>query len=96
MSKKEYILKILDALMDKWPIAKGLKILVDGNALDDKAIDGLIDIFTKIANETKDRETQEKLQKSRNILEKLKKIEREQHLRDQKSLDELDKMIKEI
>lgn len=96
MTKKDYILKILDALMGYRPLAKGLKILVDGNALDNEAIDGLIDIFTKMSHETKDRETKEKLEKSKNILEQLKKIEREQHLRDEKSLEDLDEMIKEI
>ena len=48
MNKKDYILKILDALIGKWAIARGLKILVEGNALDDEAIGGLIDIFTSL------------------------------------------------
>lgn len=69
---------------------------MDGNALDDKTIDSLVDIFAKTIDELKDGEEKEKLQKSKNVLEKLQKIEREQHLRDQKSLDELDEMIKEI
>jgi len=96
MTKKEYILKVLDALEDKWPIAKWLKILVEWNALDDTSIESLIDIFNKMIEDTKDTETKEKLQKSKNILEQLQKIEREQHLRDEESLKELDKMIEEL
>ncbi len=96
MTKKEYILKVLDALVGYWPLARGLKILVDGNALDDNTIDNLVDILSKTIDEIKDGEEKEKIQKSKNVLEKLQKIEREQHLRDQKSLDELDEMIKEI
>jgi hypothetical protein len=96
MNKKEYILKVLDALKDKRPIAKGLKILVDGNALNNQSIDSLIDIFARMAEETKDNEIKGKLEKSKNVLEKLQRIEQEQHLRDEKSLDELDSMIKEI
>ncbi|MEI6775188.1 MAG: hypothetical protein WCL18_10905 [bacterium] len=96
MTKKEYILKILDALIGYRPLARGLKILVDGNALDDKTINSLVDIFAKTIDTLEDGEAKEKLQKSKNVIEKLQKIEQEQHLRDQKSLDELDEMIKEI
>lgn len=96
MTKKEYILKVLDALVGYWPLARGLKILIDGNALDDKTIDSLVDILSKTIDEIKDGETKEKLQKSKSVLEQLKKIEWEQHVRDEASLKELDKMIKEI
>jgi len=96
MSKKDYILKVLDALTGYRPLARGLKILVDGNALDDTTIDSIVDIFAKTINELQDSEAKTKLQKSKDILEKLKTIEREQHLHDQKSLDTLDEMIKEI
>ena len=96
MTKKEYMLKILDSLVGYWPLARGLKILVEWNALDDKTIDSLVAILDKTIDEIQDSETKEKLQKSKDILEKLKTIEREQHLRDQKSLDELDTMIKDM
>lgn len=78
------------------PLARGLKILIDGNALDDTTIDSLVDIFAKTIDGLQDSEAKEKLQKSKKVLEQLQKIEREQHVRDQKSLDDLDNMIKEI
>ncbi|EKD24902.1 MAG: hypothetical protein ACD_80C00145G0036 [uncultured bacterium (gcode 4)] len=96
MTKKEYILKILDALTGYRALARGLKILVEGNTLDDTTIDNLVDIFAKTIDEIQDSETKWKLQKSKDVLEKLKKIEREQHMRDEKWLDALDEMIKEI
>jgi hypothetical protein len=96
MTKKDYILKVLDALIGYWPLARGLKILIDGNTLDDKTIDSLVDTFAKTINEIEDNEIKKKLQTSKNILEKIQKIEREQHLRDQKSLDALDIMMKGI
>lgn len=96
MTKKEYALKILDALIGYWPLARGLKILVEGNTLDDKTIDSLVDILAKTIEETQSNETKNKLQTTKDILEKLKTIEGEQHIRDQKSLDELDEMIKTI
>ncbi len=96
MTKKEYILKVIDALMGYRPLARGLKILVEGNALDDATIDSLVDIFAKTIDEINDTEAKTKLQKSKDILEKIKKIEREQHLHDQKSIQELNQMIGNI
>jgi len=96
MTKKEYILKILDALMGSWPLARGLKILVEGDALDEDTIQKIVDIFAKTIDEIEDSKDKEKLIKSKNALEKLKQIEQEQHLRDEKSLGELDKMIEAI
>ena len=96
MTKKDYILKVLDALTGTRPLERGLKILVNGYALDDKTIDNLADIFAKTIDEIEDSEAKTKLQKWKDVLEKLKKIEWEQHLKDQTSLDELDSMIKEI
>ncbi|MEI8008621.1 MAG: hypothetical protein WCI00_04355 [bacterium] len=96
MSKKDYIFKVLDALIGYWPLARGLKILVDGDALDDISIDNLVSMLSKTIEEIEDNETKEKLQKSKNVLEQLKKIEREQHTRDEKSIDKLNQMIKEI
>jgi len=96
MTKQAYILKVLDALIGIWPLARGLKILVEGSVLDDKTIDSLVDILATTIDEINDGEAKEKLKKSKEIIEKIKHIEWEQHLRDEKSLDELDTMIKEI
>ncbi len=86
MTKKDYILKVLDALMGYRPLARGLKILVQGNVLDDATIDALVDIFAKTIHEINDTEAQEKLQKSKDILQKIKEIERKQHQQDEASL----------
>lgn len=96
MTKKDYILKILDALMGSWPLARGLKILVEGDALDENTVQKIVDIFAKTIDEIEDGETKEKLLRSKNTLEKLKEIEQKQHLLDEKSLGELDKMIEAI
>jgi hypothetical protein len=75
MTKKEYILKLLDALMGYRPLARGLKILVEGNALDDKTIDTLIDIFSQTINEINDSTLKEKLEKSKGYLTQLQQTE---------------------
>ncbi|MCX6824019.1 MAG: hypothetical protein NT085_02740 [candidate division SR1 bacterium] len=96
MSKKDYILKVLDTTMDYFPLARGLKILISGEALDDTAIDTLVSILTKTMNEITDGEAKRKLQKSKDFLEKLKTIEQQSHLRDEKSIAMLDDMLKNI
>jgi hypothetical protein len=96
MSKKDYILKILDATMDYFPLARGLKILISGDALDDTAIDTLISILNKAISEINDGEAKRKLEKSRDFLQKLKAIEEQSHLKDEKSIEMLDDMIKNI
>lgn len=96
MNKKDYILKLLDALQPYWPLARGLKILVTGNALDDQTIDALMDMFTKNIETINDAVAKEKLSTSKDFLEKLKQVEREQHVKDEADLKELDEMLKTI
>ncbi|MEI6117820.1 MAG: hypothetical protein WCP92_00755 [bacterium] len=96
MNKKDYILKVLDATMDYFPLARGLKILISGEALDDTAIDTLVSILTKTINEINDGEAKKKLQKSKDFLEKLKTIEQQSHLKDEKSIHMLDDMLENI
>ena len=73
MTKKEYILKILDALTGYRSLARGLKILVDGNVLDDKTIDSLVDIFAKTIDEINDSEVKSKLQNQKTFLNNSKR-----------------------
>ncbi|MFA7298297.1 MAG: hypothetical protein WC010_01500 [Candidatus Absconditabacterales bacterium] len=96
MNKKDYILKVLDATMDYFPLARGLKILISGEALDDTAIDTLVSILAKTINEIHDNEVKRKLEKSIDFLEKLKAIEQQSHLKDDKSIGMLDDMLKNI
>lgn len=96
MTKKEYIIKILDALTGYRPLARGIKILVNGDVLDTKTIDGITDLLSAAIEETKDLTLKNKLQTSSAVLEKLKKIETEQHSNDKTTLEELDQMIQNI
>jgi len=82
--------------MDYFPLARGLKILISGEALDDTAIDTLVSILTKTINEINDGEAKKKLQKSKDFLEKLKTIEQQSHLKDEKSIHMLDDMLENI
>jgi hypothetical protein len=55
-----------------------------------------VDILATTIDGINDGEARKKLQKSKDVIERIKHIEWEQHLRDEKSLGELDSMIKEI
>ena len=96
MTKKEYILKVLDATMEYFPLARGLKILITNEALDDTVIDTLINILRQAIDEANDVATKIKLQKSKEFLEKLKSIELESHQQDEKWIKMLDDMLGKI
>ena len=96
MSKKEYILALLNNLLDTWPPAAWLKDLVEMWSFDDAGIDVLITTFKDAIKETKDKAQKAKLQKSADFLEKLKAIEAEQHEKDEQDIEELDKLIANI
>ena len=69
---------------------------MEGNALDENTINSLVDIFAKTIDVLQEGEAKEKLQKSKNILERLKQIEEEQNRRDEADLAGLDDMIKDL
>lgn len=82
--------------MEYFPLAKGLKILVSNDALGETTIDMLVDALTKTIDEVNDNKARNKLQKSKEFLERLKTIEEESHLNDEKSIAMLDDMVNNI
>ena len=53
MTKKEYILAVIDALPD-WEMWRGIKAMVQNNQLDDETIDKVVIIFKKVMQEITD------------------------------------------
>lgn len=96
MTKKEYIIKALDAIQEYFPLARGLKIILDSEAIDETTIDSIIAIIQKTIDEIEDNEAKMKLKKSQQFLEKLKTIEKESYIKDQESISMFDDMIKHI
>ena len=93
MSKKDYILKLLDLLKDTWPMAEGIRILVEGNVLDDKSIDGLISIIENAINSVDNELSKEKLEKSKEFLQKLKETELQSQQQDEKDIQQLNELL---
>jgi len=75
MNKKEYILKILNALLDARPLAQDLKVLVNSGTLNDESIDALVNIFQKTIQDLKGSQNKEKLEKSMELVQKVKDLE---------------------
>jgi len=96
MWKKEYILILLETLSRSWPLAKGLKSLVESSVLGEQAIDVLVQIFTEVIKNIKDKGHKEKLEKSLDILEKIKLLELNSEKEDEKKIEELDSLLLEI
>ncbi len=54
MTKREYILTLLEALGKDREAAKGLKLLIERHLLDDTTVDALITIMKEKVNEVSD------------------------------------------
>lgn len=93
MTKKEYLIKLLTALDWKWPMAAGLKLLVENNVLNDQTIDALQSIFAESIKFINDQKAREVLQKSHDFLEKLKEVE---FLHQEKEDIDLNEMLENI
>lgn len=93
MDKKQYLQKILVQLEPIRDLAKWLEILVEEWNLWDDALDILIDTVQWAVNTAKSDIDKEKLQKWLDVLQKMKQIEEESKLQDEKELKELDDLI---
>ena len=93
MTKKEYVLKLLKALENDRPLAKGLLILIDSWKVDDSTIDGLSQIFMNAVKKVNEKLNTNKLHKSIDLLDKIKRLEWKDMIENKDELDELEKMI---
>lgn len=96
MSKKEYILKLLETLIDIREPAKGLKLLVENNEMDEATIEKLYNAFKASVKEVVQGVEKEKLEKGILFLEKLKTLEADGKKQDEKDLEELDQMLENM
>lgn len=96
MNKKEYLQKILTQLEPIRDLAKWLKVLVEEWNLWDDVLDILINAVQWAINTAKSELDKSKLQKWLDALQKMKEIEEESKMQDDKDLKELDKMLENI
>lgn len=96
MTKKDYILKMLDALTSINPIAKDMKTIVEANAASDEMIATLVTMLQDIRKTITDEIHQQKIDQGITVLEKIKKIEESAHTKDIADISALDQMISEL
>ena len=93
MQKKEYLLKILTQLESVRELAPWLKILVEWGDLSDDFLDslmGTVELWIRSANSEIARI---KIKKWLDALWRMKQIEEQSSLKDEKELAELDELI---
>ena len=93
MTKKEYLLKILENLESVWDLASGLKVVVEQWALWDDILDTLIGSVESGIHSAKSEVSQLKMKKWLDALTKMKQMEQQSAMQDEKELEELDKLI---
>ena len=96
MDKKEYLQKILTQLEPIRDLAKWLKVLVEEWNLWDDVLDILINAVQWAINTAKSELDKSRLQKWLDALQKMKEMEEESKMQDDKDLKELDKMLENI
>ena len=95
MTKKEYILAVIDALPD-WEMWWWIKAMVLNDQLEDKTIDKLVIIFKKVMKEITDYIKENKVIETLQSMQNLNKQQKEQEKKDAKSLEELDSRLDDI
>lgn len=93
MWKKEYLSRVLAQLEPVWDLAKWLKMLVADWNLWDNVLDMLITLVQWAVNSAKNEREKAKLQKWLNFLQKMKQMEEESKMQDQRDLAKLERML---
>ena len=96
MTKKDYLLKILEQLEPIWELAPGLKVVVEEWALWDDVLDTLIGAVESGIHSARSEVAKAKMKKWLDALERVKDIERQSAMQDEKELAELDRLINDF
>lgn len=89
MSKKDFVTKVLELLQNKWNLATELKKLVEIGAMNNDAINALVDLFRDMAKYVKNKENQGHLLKVASTLENMKAVELDESIGDQEDAEKL-------
>lgn len=96
MTKKEYVVTLLKALVPEWSMARGLLVLVENNVFDDSTIDALVSIFKEAISSMKNDAQQAKLQRGLDYLTQLKEKEASEMEAEAHDLEDMEKMMEEF
>lgn len=97
MTKKEYLIKLLTKIWDNiLPIAPDLLYIIKNKSVDDSIIESLYTIFNKAIKTTEDISKKIKLEKWLSVLDKIKTLEKNQNISDQKDIKDIEELLKNI
>lgn len=89
MTKKEYILAVIDSVPNR-EMWRGIKAMINNNQLDDKAINSLVIVFKKVVKDFLNKKKQEE------TVERFNKQKEDQMKQDKENLKYLDNMLNNI
>ncbi len=96
MTKKEYLMKLLEVTpTDILPIKKDLLYLIQNDNVTDGLMDSLYNIFHEYGKSIKDKWQKMKMEKTMEVLKKLKQIEEDSD-EGKKDLAKLEDMLSDI
>ena len=95
MTKKEYILAVIDAMPD-WEMWWWIKAMVQNDQLEDETIDKIVIIFKKLMNKISTMIKDGKLIETIEAEANLNKQKEEQEKQDAESLSKLDSMLNDF
>ena len=93
MTKKDYLLKVLEQLEPVWDLAEGLKIVVEQWALWDDVLDTIIGAVESGIHSARSEVAKAKMKKWLDALERMKQMEKQSALQDEKELAQLDDLL---
>jgi len=95
MTKKEYILAVIDALPD-WEMWRWIKAMVENNQLEDHTIDQLVVIFKKAMNKITASIKENKMIETIQAMQNFDEQKQKQADEDAKTLEELDSKLNNL
>ena len=95
MTKKEYILAVIDALPD-WEMWRWIKAMVQNDQLDDHTINMLVIIFKRAMDKITATIKENKMVETIQAMENFDKQKQEQAAQDAESLAHLDSMLNDL
>ena len=95
MTKKEYILAVIDALPD-WEMWRWIKAMVQNDQLEEHTINMLVIIFKKAMDELSTKMKESKVTETIQAMKAFDKQKEEQEKKDAKSLEELDSKLNDF
>ena len=95
MTKKEYILAVIDALPE-WEMWRWIKAMVQNNQLEDRSIDMLVIILKKAMDKITATIKENKMVETIQAMENFDKQKQKQAKEDEATLQELDSKLKNL